>query len=211
MMEMVRLKPNVPQQLALAETDPQLDERDWGDFYIYHLTDGRFLSVNSEVAASINILDLDPGEPFCICKRWSGKRREKSYWDVWRAGEPERSRAKGESELESKLRQSIDLAKQRGPVTPMPPKPPTNPPDPSPLPPAARSNVRTLKQPDSRQMKLPWEESLQTESRILTDTFASTLAYSSAKHGNAVKPEDVRSLVITAYISKRGRGGFNAA
>ncbi len=220
----VSFAPNVQQQLALRDLDAILEQHSWGDQWYYQLVDGRILYVSEEVARKINMLDLAPNEPFCIVKRCGADHRQPIRWDVWRTGEAEKDRALEESsELEEQLRRSIEAseasqAARRQPPTPLPrkPVPPPLPPA-DPIPPAAatpsQSNVRRFQKRDDRQMELPWVEDLTRQSEALTDVFAETLRRSSAKHGNAVQREDVRSLVITTFISqqKRSRGGFNAA
>jgi hypothetical protein len=47
---------------------------------------------------------------------------------------------------------------------------------------------------------------LVAESKVLIDGFAEALNYASAKYGNAMRPEDIRSLVLSAYI-QAGKGG----
>lgn len=212
MREMVHFKPNVQQTLALADPDPVRDQHEWGDFWLYELKDGRILSVSGDVAASINLLELRCGEPFVIVKRWNGERRQKARWDVWRPVESPKAQPDREcSELEDQLRQSLEMTKKPPQSAPSPTPPPT--PAPYQPPPAARTNLRRLKPADPRQIPLPFEDSIRQQSKMLTDIFAETLAYSSEKHGIAIQREDIRSLVITSYISqsKRGRGGFNAA
>lgn len=221
MPDQIRFSPNIVQQLALADLSPMLEEHQGWDMWLYELTDGRTLAVSPEVAAKINGLDLRPGEPFHIVKRWNGERRQKARWDVWLSGETEKARAQAESsDLENQLRQSIEIqASKRTMPTPLPQKPtpkPTPPlPDEPTLPPAASqpAKVRTLKTVP-QQLSLPWEDSLKRHAKALTDVYAETLAYSSERHGNSVKADDIRSLVITAFISESqrgGRGGFNAA
>jgi len=50
------------------------------------------------------------------------------------------------------------------------------------------------------------------ETTALVDVFAQVLRHASDLHGNAVKADDVRSFVVTAYINaSKGQGGRNAA
>jgi hypothetical protein len=41
--------------------------------------------------------------------------------------------------------------------------------------------------------------------------YAATLVYAGRKHGEAVKPEDVKTLLITAFINLCKQGGAHAA
>jgi len=231
----VSFAPNIQQQLALRDLDAILETHSWGDQWYYQLVDGRILYVSEAVARQINMLDLAPGEPFVIVKRCGADHHQPVRWDVWRAGEAEKERAaEEESELERDLRRSIETSESRQrerqerlkettpPPAPAPiPRKPTPPPLPpaNPLAPAAApSNVRRFQKrtPDDRQLELPWAEDLARQSESLVDVYASTLRHAHEKHGQLVEREDVRSLVITSYISQQkkrngGRGGFHAA
>lgn len=46
-----------------------------------------------------------------------------------------------------------------------------------------------------------WTGVLLAQTNALADVYAAALAHSSAIHGNAVKPDDIRSLLVTAYIN----------
>lgn len=48
------------------------------------------------------------------------------------------------------------------------------------------------------------------ETNALVDVYAAALKAASERHGNSVKPEDVRSLLVTAYINA-SKSGRNAA
>jgi len=41
--------------------------------------------------------------------------------------------------------------------------------------------------------------------------YAAALAYAGTKHGSSVKPEDVRSLLTTAFINLSKQGGNHVA
>jgi hypothetical protein len=49
------------------------------------------------------------------------------------------------------------------------------------------------------------------ETNALVDCYAAALKTASERHGNSVKPDDVRSLLVTAYINASKQGGRNAA
>jgi hypothetical protein len=83
-MEKILFQPNMPVRMALKYADGKTVEGRFGDQEYYTLTDGRCMYVNPDVAAKINQLELRPGEPFEICKYWSGKKGESPQWDVRR-------------------------------------------------------------------------------------------------------------------------------
>jgi hypothetical protein len=123
-MEKVIFQPNMPVRMALKYADGKTVEGRFGDQEFYTLTDGRYMYVHPAVAAQINQLELRPGEPFEICKYWSGKKGESPQWDVRRVDLLPKDRiaagavATGidETELERDLRRSLT---ERG-VTPPP-------------------------------------------------------------------------------------------
>jgi len=104
MNKLLRFEVNVPVEVSFSAEDYKPDE----DCVEYHLTDGRLMRLSTEVAASINMLEIGPGESFVICKRWNGERREFPHWDVWLTPQTERDRAAASSpDLEQQLRESL--------------------------------------------------------------------------------------------------------
>jgi hypothetical protein len=51
-----------------------------------------------------------------------------------------------------------------------------------------------------------WAQSLLGQTNALVDVYAAALSTASTKHGNQVKPEDVRTLLVTVFI-QRSKGG----
>lgn len=84
----ITLQPNVPIQLALESTEGELDAR-YPKVH-YTTTDGRTLTVSTQTAAKLNLLELRSGEAFCIVKR---SKPEGVEYDVWLAGDSEQRRA----------------------------------------------------------------------------------------------------------------------
>ena len=93
----VHFKTNEPQTLSLQE--PRAEH--FGEYQItYTLTDGRLLKVSKLVAATINELDLQPGETFGMCKQMvfnEQRKRLTPSWTVWLSPESEKARAKQET------------------------------------------------------------------------------------------------------------------
>lgn len=56
-----------------------------------------------------------------------------------------------------------------------------------------------------------WAKALAAQTRQLIDVYADAVSYASAKHGNAVKPEDVRSMMTTLFINLSKGGNTRAA
>jgi hypothetical protein len=218
-MARLRFAPNVPQQLILRESHGSPILTRWGERVRYLLADGQELEVNTEVAASIEVLRLEADEPFCICMRWNGRRGQPVYWDVWRTSEAENTRAVAETEpnpndLEHQLRQSIIRAQHgsefsnRAPVgasesggAPM-----LNPQEAILAAPASGAGSIGLKTEQITRVPPSWAQVLQDQTAVLTDVYAASIKYASAHHGNAIKSEDVRALMTTAFINLAQRG-----
>ena len=53
-----------------------------------------------------------------------------------------------------------------------------------------------------------WAQVLLLQTNVLSDVYAAALAHASATHGNAIKPEDIRALLTTAFINlSKGANG----
>jgi hypothetical protein len=89
-MNKVEFAPNTPVQMALKFPNGKLDQtRRFGDQMFFTLVDGRCMYLNLDVAAKIDALGLKRGEPFWLCKRWTGQRKDAPVWEAWTdAGEP---------------------------------------------------------------------------------------------------------------------------
>jgi hypothetical protein len=56
-----------------------------------------------------------------------------------------------------------------------------------------------------------WAQTLLSQTNSLIDVYAASLNYAGTKHGEAVKPDDVKALLITAFINLSKQGGAHAA
>ena len=99
-MNRFRFVPNVPAIVALKGPSVEGAYDVQSETVAYQLTDGRELVVSTDVATRINMLDLQPGESFGICKRWNGNRTELAHIDVWLTPKSEQERAQAENEAE---------------------------------------------------------------------------------------------------------------
>ena len=90
----VKLSPNVPLQLALAEPAGVPE-----DFRVHYLlTDGRTLTLPRGSAIELNLLDLREGEAFMICRDVTEtKGMIQSTYRVWLPAETEKGRAAEEA------------------------------------------------------------------------------------------------------------------
>lgn len=149
------LEPNVPQLIALKFPTGKTVESRYGDEkqVYFSLVDGRAAYFSLGVAQSINNLMLGNREPFYVCKRWNGDKKQAARYDVWLTPEGEKERARLEnpdgwpaqtvaaipaqnppSELEQQLAASLaevnrrrdgaNLIQRRPPTPAAPPQPP---------------------------------------------------------------------------------------
>ena len=95
MPQIITFAPNVPQTLAL--TDPTGDW-DGGYSVSYPTTDGRTLQLPKGAAVRLNMLDLQPGETFRICRLISGQQGEPAYWDIALTAQTEQAKATKEAQ-----------------------------------------------------------------------------------------------------------------
>jgi len=220
MSEIIKFEFNVPVEVALRFTEPRVFPSQFeagDDRHMFSTTDGRVMYVTPLTSARINALALAKGECFWICKRKNGrltefavsrepmsvnpppppaaprppapfktKLPERAYYN------PELSPA-AEATLEEQLRASIDMVNRRkageqgdGTLAIMAPPAP-----------AARPAVAERLAPAVAE----FSSRLVLEVNTLVDCYAEALRTASEKHGNSVKPDDVRSLLVTAYIN----------
>jgi hypothetical protein len=237
MSEIIKFEFNIPVEVALRFTEPRVFPSQFeagDDRHMFSTTDGRVMYVTPLTSARINALALSKGECFWICKRKNGrltefavsrepmsvnpapppaaprppapfksKLPERAYYN------PELSPA-AEATLEEQLRASIDMVNRRkvgeqgdGTLAIMAP--------PAPRPavqaqPPARPAVAERLAPAVAE----FSSRLVLETNALVDVYAEALRVASEKHGNSVKPDDVRSLLVTAYINA-SKGARNAA
>jgi len=240
MSDIIKFDFNVPVEVALRFTEPRVfpSQFDGGDDrHMFSTTDGRVMYVTPLTSARISALHLEKGECFWICKRKNGrltefavsrermsaapaqpaaaprppapfksKLPERVYYHPEAANEPAPTPT-----LEEQLRASIDMVQRRkaqpvgelGDGTLAIMAPPARPAvQPAPRPAAAERLAPAVAEFSSR---------LIMETTALVDVYAAVLRTASERHGNAVKADDVRSFVVTAYINASKQAGRNAA
>jgi hypothetical protein len=129
-------------------------------------------------------LGVRQGEPVDITKAEvaNGNGRKSIQWQVARVGfAPGEQPANEPSELERKLAASIEQVAQR----------------------KAAAQAQNAGAPPE------WAQALLLHTNVLSDVYAAALAHASATQGNAIKPEDIRALLTTAFInlSQKGANG----
>jgi hypothetical protein len=202
----VSFQSNIPERVALAHRDGVYKEGMYGPRIMYTLIDGRVMFLDPDVAARINTMAILPGQEFWIVKRKPAGKGQKTRWDIYQENPTPLA---VESPLECDLRLSLqDLERQRAVPKEQsaPPQPPSSVSAPRPVctPPSSgvhevALSVITKKQP-------AWAQTLVGQTNQLVDAYAECILHA-AQHGLTVKPEDVRTLLVTAFInlSQRGR------
>jgi len=203
----VSFQSNVPERVALAYPDGVLKDGMYGPRVRYTLMDGRLMWLDPDVAARIHTMGIPPRREFWIVKRKPAERGQKIRWDIY-LEDP--TPLAGESPLERDLRLSLhEIERKRsipnagsGPVPAPRPSAPVAAPVCSPPSPGVQEVALSLvskKQP-------AWAQTLVGQTNQLVDAFAECMLHA-AQHGLTIKPEDVRTLLVTAFInlSQRGR------
>jgi len=210
------------------------------DRHMFSTTDGRVMYVTPLTSARINALHLEKGECFWICKRKNGrltefavsrermssapaqpaaaprpaapiksKLPERVYYSPEAASEPAPTPT-----LEEQLRASIDMVQRRkaqpvgelGDGTLAIMAPPAD---------VKMSGTSLHPRPAAAERLAPavaeFSSRLIMETTALVDVYAAVLKTASERHGHAVKADDVRSFVVTAYINASKQAGRNAA
>lgn len=115
-MNILRFQPNVPNAVTLESSQGVVVQGRYGDRMMFNLSDGQVMYVPPIVANKIEAEGIGPGERFELCKAQvkTGQRRS-IEWSVRRLDpeEPrveERSEAVPETQLESELRASVEMA-----------------------------------------------------------------------------------------------------
>jgi len=236
--EVVKFVPNVPVEVALKFAMPgKIISTKSGERVLFTLADDRVMFLDLGVAKKVEDLGVNVREKFFLCRPPVGKKD--AEWTAWLSPETEKTRAKvevapqreappEETTLEKKLRESIELAKQ-GKLGELgngmfAVQAGASAGTPAPVQADAQNGHRTSDNdngntngtngngaPKHPEPSAPpvWAQSLLGQTNALVDVYAAALSTASSKHGNQVKPEDVRTLLVTAYI-QCSKGGLYA-
>jgi hypothetical protein len=198
MSEIVRPEWNVPIECVLKFDQGVPVEGKFGDQVLYTLADDSRLYVQPSVARQIEQLGIRRGMPFVLCKRKSGRS---IAWEITRKEMP-----------------------AAGVAAPAPAQPPAKTPVGTgvvgshvngsgnghgelAVPKLDGDGVRGSVNGNGGGHQAPpaaLANALREQSLMLLEVFNDLLKYSSEHFGHAVKAEDVRALVTTAYISLKG-------
>lgn len=172
--EVVEFAPNVAETVALKFAQGKLISNQYGERMMYSLTDNRVLFLDMPVAAQIADLGINVREDFTITKRWDGKRDAPPVWEVARIVQAGEQRDG-----------TFAVPRSLAAVSSVPAAPPVPPP------PAAAA----IRKPVA-------SATLVDEANALVDAYAEVLARGLTRHEGKVKPDEIRSILITAYIQR---------
>src|SRR5215831_740936 len=192
-MPILRFQTNIPQELRLQSLEGRTVESQFGgQQHMFSSAEGAFYvsdTVGRILAEQFLQLGVRQGEPVDITKAEvsKGGGRKGIQWMVSKVGFAPGEQRKGTfavpamqppSELEQKLAASIAMVESR------------------------KAAAKSAGAPPD------WAQVLLLQTNVLSDVYAAALAHASATHGNAIKPEDIRALLTTAFInlSKEANG-----
>jgi hypothetical protein len=176
---------NVPQLVHLNSLEGVERESQFGGVqHQFSAAEGTFYvseAVGRILAAQFRKLGLKAGEPAEICKTEVDAGRGRKSLQ-WIVSLP----------LGAEADAPPPPVKAKGPVA-----------VPAPVP-AAQSAADASPRPR-------WAETLAAHTSTLVDVYAAVLKDAGEKHGNAVKPETVQSLLVTMFIQYAQKGGISNA
>ena len=211
-LQKIKFQTNITVEAALKFAEGKLCDSQFGDpQYMFTTTDDRVFFVAEKVAQKIHGLRLQPQEPLEICKKEVdyGNGRKGIEWQVAKVGF-----APGEQPDGTFVVQTAQAG--AGALTPAPVatavrqpaynngngiKPTGN----------ANGNGHGHASDQPQNIRAEWAQFLLAQTEDLIDVYATASQYASDRHGNSVKAEDVRSLMLSAFINISKNGAVNVA
>jgi hypothetical protein len=198
-MAAVKFETNVPVELALGRLSGELvDSQFGGQQYRFTSNIGMFYvsePVGNLIQDQIRKLGIVAGEVVEICKREVTRNGRKSIqWEVAKIGFHPGEQGDGTFSIGKPAEAPSMLERQLA---------------------ASIADVKARKAPQAAVAASSdmggWQQALLAQTNALTDVYAAALAHASAAHGNAVKTDDVRSILLSAFINLAKSGASRAA
>jgi len=198
----IKFETNVPNELRMRSIAGELVDSQFGGQQFRFITEAGAFYVSEPVGNLLHdrfaSLGVKVGEAIEICKREIVSRGRRSIqWEVARVGFAIGEQTDGTfvvgtpeppSDLERQLAASLaEVARRKAPAAA----------------PVASRPVAAMAQ--------PWQSALLAQTTALTDVFAAALAHASEQHGNAIKSDDIRSLMLSAFINLAKNGARSNA
>lgn len=205
----IEFQTNVPVELALQFLQGKEVESRFGSGkqHLFSTSDGRRFYVSDTVgqilSGQIQKQGIQPGEPIEICKQEmnQGRGRKGIEWKVTKVGQVPGEQANGTL-----------VVPGAGVSAPAPTQVPAAGVS---APAAASATVVTQQTTHNGNgnsfAHTGWAAFLLAQTNTLVDVYAAALRYAGERHGNNVKPEDVRALLTTSFINVSRGGSANVA
>jgi hypothetical protein len=211
-LDKIKFETNEPTAVILRHPAGKIVDGRFGQQVYYTLASpaNSCMYVELDVAQKINLLEVQAGEVIVICKRNS------KVCDVWLSPETEKMRAaKDYGSIEQRLRASVTAVNENRYATMRVPvlvgggagasvKPRAGADTPAPA-----AATQTNSNGHSNNGNSITRTSLSADAIALVDAFAAVLDYSLTTYQGRIKPEDVRSLLVTVFIGRQ-KGGSHA-
>src|ERR1019366_9259964 len=230
-LQKIKFQTNITVEAALKFAEGKLCDSQFGDpQYMFTTIDDHVFFVAEKVAQKIHGLRLQPQEPFEICKKEVdyGNGRKGIEWQVAKVGFAPGEQTDGTFVVPVPQPNGQPVV---GRVVPAHGKPGAGADTPAPGTAASQppynngngskpnghangnghgnGNGHTPEPPQD--IRAAWAQFLLTQTEDLIDVYATASKYASDRHGNSVKAEDVRSLLLSAFINFGRNGAGNVA
>ena len=211
-LQKIKFQTNITVEAALKFAEGKLCDSQFGDpQYMFTTIDDRVFFVAEKVAQKIHGLRLQPQEPFEICKKEVdyGNGRKGIEWQVAKVGFAPGEQPDGTFVVAAA--QPGAGAGTPAPVATAGKQPPYNNGNGSKTNGHANGNGNGYAPEPPQDTRAAWAQFLLTQTEDLIDVYATASKYASDRHGNSVKAEDVRSLMLSAFINISKNGAGNVA
>ncbi len=172
--EVVDFPANVPVTVALKYSQGKTVSSQYGERIMFSLTDGRVMFLDPQVAGQIEPLGINVRENFTITRKWDGQKDSPTSWEV--------ARIPGEQPNGTFVVPALPApagAASAGAAS------------------AGAASEGGNRKPSARAYSL-----LVDEANSLVDAYAQVLERTLNTYQGRIKPEEARSLLVTAYIQR---------
>lgn len=208
-LQKIKFQTNIPVEMALKFGEGKLCDSQFGDpQYMFTTTDDRVFFVAEKVAQKIHGLRLQPREPLEITKAEVdyGNGRKGIEWQVAKVGFAPGEQPDGTFVVASD-EPGAGVAAPAPAATAVKQQPYSNGNGTKPNGRAnSNGNGQVIAVSDATS-QIAWAQFLLSQTNALVDVYFHALDYASENYGNAVKAEDVRALMTTAFINVSKNGG----
>ncbi len=197
--DVVDFPPNTPITVALKFNQGKIVSGQYGERVLFTLCDGRVMFCDPDVAGQIAQTGINVREPFTLTQRWDGQKGSPRTWEVARVGPAIGEQPDGTFAV-PKLPPGSSTAAARAQTAPTtsgsgPAAPGTT---------ATTSRVDGLRLgPEGATQRKPPASALVAEANALVDAYAEVLARALTQYEGRIKPDEVRSILLSAYIQRR--------